>query len=128
LIEPLNITNNTNWRTDRSGYSPFQFPHLVALNNNLFVLIWVDQRTLSTGDLSDVWFAIIDDQGNQVKPPSKLTSGVAGVQGYQDPMSIVLQNNKALITYVDDVSKQIFITALDSDGSVVFPQTALAGQ
>ncbi len=128
LIEPINMTNNTAWRGPTDLDIPlFSSPHLVALENNRFVLIWVDQRSMAAGDLSDVWYAIYDQQGNPVKSPTKLTSGLAGVQGYQDPMSLVLDNNRILVTTIDDVSKQISIIVLDASGTVVLPQTALAG-
>ncbi|MBI3977106.1 MAG: DUF11 domain-containing protein [Chloroflexi bacterium] len=133
---PINLTNNTAWGTSNDVNRPsFSDPRIAATGDNRFMLAWwASHRAAPTGGCSycsvdDIYYAVRDSRGSEVKPASRLTSDTPGTDdGYYGAALTRLSGNRALLTtrrggnYGD-----VYSVVLDSAGSVVRGMTNLSG-
>jgi len=117
---PVNLTNNNAWGTwDDLNVPYFRSPRIAATSDNRFVLAWHRSTRESAGLLEDIYYAVLDTYGAEVKSVTKLT---AGRFYYGPPALAALSGNRALLTY--EASGGISYVVLDSDGNVVKPETS----
>jgi hypothetical protein len=116
---PVNLTNNTAWGTWGKDYSVpwFWSPRIAATGDNRFILAWQRESLESAGWLEDIYYAVRDASGAEVKPVTKFTNGVAGYSMYVSPGLAALSNNRALLAY--NGPGGILYVVLDSSGNIV---------
>lgn len=138
LVAPKNLTQNNVWR-GRDDYDVplFLAPRIVATDDNRFVLVWGDERNHAAGSSADMYYAVYNQNGNQVHPISALTSSVAGDSRYTTPALVALPGSQAMMVYIvidpgdpddtqDDISTAAYVV-LNSAGSLVKGQTMIPG-
>jgi hypothetical protein len=138
LVQPVNLTQNDLWRgQDDFDVPVFIAPRVVATTDNRFFLAWGDERNHEAGSSADLFYAIMDTQGNVLVSPSALTESVPGEARFTIPGLVALNGNRVVIAYVlinpgapDDPDDDIVTTvysALNSAGSVLKAQTSIPG-
>lgn len=94
-------------------------------NNNRFYLVWVGESNLN---ISDLWLAVVDSNGNVIVAPRKITSSSTDIQSFSP--QILAINNKVLVAYSkNEISnKQIVLNfqVFDSSGNLSQSETALS--
>jgi hypothetical protein len=118
---PVNITNNSTW-----GTLGFWSPLIAATGDNRFVLAW--QRHFYSGPVDDIFYAIRDTTGAEVKPATQFTHDTPGTdQAYYNPTVAGLSGNRVLLAWSQSVSniENIAYTVLDSNGNEVKPPTTI---
>jgi len=111
---PVNLTNNTAW-----GTPWFRSPRIAATGDNRFVLAW--QRS-SSDYVDDIFYAIRDTSGGEVKPVTQFTHDTPGWdQAYYNPTVAGLSGNRVLLAWSQAVSniRSIAYAVLDSSGGEV---------
>jgi len=123
---PLNLTNNGAWGTGSDyGVPSFHYPRIAATGDNRFVLAWGRESRESAGWLDDIYYAVRDTNGGEVKGVTKFTNGVAGGNSYYSLGLAVLSGNRALLAY--DGPGGISYAVLDSGGNTVKAETPTGG-
>jgi hypothetical protein len=142
LYGPANITNNDIWGDwDDYGVPIFYSPQIVAISDNRFVLAWQRYVRESSGSISDIYYAIRDVNGNEIKSITKFTNVAGGNNGYYGPSLTALSGNRALLAYQGPVAyaklmsphspaggpTSTYYGVLDSAGSTVKAETVIPG-
>lgn len=123
---PANLTNNNAWGTwSDYGVPRFYSPRIAATGDNRFVLAWERYSQESSGGLADIYYAVRDTNGTEVKGVSKFTNGVAGSKYYYEPTLATLTGNRALLAYTGP--NGISYAVLDSSGNTLKPETVVGG-
>lgn len=126
LVPPTNLTNTDAW----GGWSEiprFYDPRIVATTDNRFVIAWTRSEDTDDGRIDDIYYAVRDTGGADVKPITKLTSDTPGWdEGYDLPTLTQLRGEQVLIAYKQRSDQDIYFTILDSDGTVTKPATNLS--
>ena len=125
---PVNLTNNSDWYQ----YNPvtynvprFYSPRITATGDNRFMLAWEGQQLKSDGWLHDIYYAVRDTNGGNVKSITKFTNDVEGGYGYFTPALAALNGNRVLLTYSG--LSGIYYAVLDSGGNTVKVETSTGG-
>lgn len=117
---PLNLTNNNTWSTwSDYGVPSFYNPRIAATADNRFVLAWERQSQESTGRLSDVYYAVRDASGAEVKGVIQLTTNGDSLLHSANAVS----GNGAIFTWLHDWD--IYYAVVSSAGNVVKGETKL---
>ncbi len=126
VFQPVNLTNNTAW----GGYSDLNVPrfysnHIVATQDNRFVIAWVREHQENAGWKDDLYYVIKDSNGGSVKPLTKFTNGVAGGDSFYSPSLTMLSNNQIFMAWTQYASSNYSnaFAVLDSSGGVVHAAT-----
>jgi hypothetical protein len=93
-------------------------PVVAATDDNRFVIAW--QRDRYTGSLyNDIYYAVVDAQGNEVLDVSPLITDSVGsrVRGYYSPRLLALPGAQVLALWHDGVDIQY--TTLNSSGDIL---------
>ncbi|MCG6962799.1 MAG: S-layer homology domain-containing protein [Acidobacteria bacterium] len=120
LFGPQNVTNNTAFGQPGDLDVPFiTGTHIAATGDNRFVLSWVAETERAAGTECNVYLAIYDSSGAQVKEIRNLSGlpaggGMARYVGMGD-----LSDNRVLVAYPTTSGGQIEAHILDSDGTQV---------
>lgn len=128
LMAPINLTNNTNWGSwSDLNFAYFSSPRIAATSDNRFVLSWLREHRESAGYVDDIYFAVRDTGGSQVRPVTRLTSDTPGNEdGYTGPTMTNLSGNRILIACQRSGNVgDIYYTVLNSGGAVVKEWTNL---
>jgi hypothetical protein len=101
------------------------------------VLAWGDELNHAVGSSADLFYAIMDRDGNTLLPTQAMTSGQPGEVRYSTPALIALDGNRVLMAYAlidpgepDDPEDDVINTAyagINSSGSIVKSQTVVNG-
>jgi len=111
VVPPTNLTNNAGW-----GLNAPQFwsPRIAATTDNRFMLAW--QR--SHADLSDIYYAVRDTSGAEVRKITKLTNDTGWEDGYYRPTLTALSPDRVLLAF-DRGDGDIYFAVLDSSGNLL---------
>ncbi len=121
---PVNLTNNSAWGT-YFNVPNFDDPRIAATGDNRFVLAWWRR---DDGDLTDIYYAVRDANGNAVKGVTKFTNSAMGDAYYYDPALARLSGNRALLAYrAYRGSENIYYAVLNSAGNTVKGETPTGG-
>lgn len=117
---PVKLTNNTVWGTWGSLNVPwFGNAQIAATDDNRFVLSWFREVQQTGGYVDDIYYAVRDTNGNQVRAITQFTYDAADYyEGYFDPNLTSLTGNRALLTWSRDSDGDIYFAVLDSAGNV----------
>ena len=138
MTSPLNLTQNDQWRgQDDYDIPVYIAPRIAATGDNRFVLAWGDERNHASGSSADLFYAVMDRDGNVLLSSTSLTNSLPGEVRFTTPALTALEGNRILVAYViidpgdpDDPGDDVITTAysaLSSTGSVLKDQTVLAG-
>lgn len=121
---PVNLTNNTTWDNGSGiGVPQFWEPQIAATEDNRFVLGWRRYSRQDNGSLSDIYVAVRNANGTEVKPVTKFTAGVAGGNYYYYPALTKLQGARVLLAY-NGPQGRVSYAVLDSAGNTIKGETA----
>ena len=126
---PANITNNNVWGIWSDLNVPrFYNPRIAATGDNRFVLAWLREHQESGGWVDDIYYAVRESNGSEVKPITKLTNDTPGTSAYYAPALASLTSNRAFLSWVSrqDGNDDIHYAVLGSDGSIVKGDTDLS--
>ena len=117
VVAPTNLTNSTLW----SCTPYFHDPRIEATTDNRFVSAW---HKNTGGSLDDIYFAVLDTGGNEIKTVTLFTSDSPGLDsGNIFPGLARLNGNRALLAwqqYIDGDTYDgynIRYAVINSDGS-----------
>ncbi len=120
ILNPTNLTNNTTWGSYSGLNVPyFDFPRITATGDNRFTIVWHQRHNETGGEVSDIYYAVNDSNGNPVKPITQLTQDTAdSSNGNDDPASTALTGNRIALVWaqIKDNSRNIVLSVLDSNG------------
>ncbi len=126
---PANVTNNTVWGTWNDLNVPrFYYPRIAATGDNRFVLAWMKEHRESAGWVDDIYYAVRDANGAEVRGITRLTNDTPSYNdSYGEPNLASLAGNRALVLWSRGGSYgDIYYAVLDSSGGVVRPMTNLS--
>jgi hypothetical protein len=126
---PVNLTNNNAWGTWSDLNVPsFHYTHIAATDNNRFILAWLREHPQSEGWVDDIYYAVRDSNGGEVKAITKFTNDTAGWDdGYFGPTVTRLSGNRALLAFQRAGNYgDIYFAILDSGGNGVQGMTNLS--
>jgi hypothetical protein len=138
VVDPVNLTQNNLWRgRDDYDVPMYLSPRIVVTEDGKFVLAWGDERNHAAGSSADMFYAVYDQDGNQIFPITGLTASIAGEVRYTTPALVALPGNRAVLIYIvmdpgdpddpqDDISTAAYV-AVNSAGGLVKNQTLIAG-
>jgi len=105
LAEPFVLMDNAGLATRTLGH-----PAVTALSDQRFVVTW-DYYDTNTEDQSigDIYYAVLDNNGNLVTPPTSLTGAVYDGPIFSDASLLPLAGDKVLVAYqrYDDTTKMV---------------------
>jgi hypothetical protein len=127
---PVNLTNNNVWGDPWSDLNvpSFYYTHIAATDNNRFILAWLREHQQSGGWVDDIYYAVRDSNGGEVKAITKFTNDTAGWDdGYFGPTVTRLSGNRALLAFQRAGNYgDIYFAILDSGGNGVQGMTNLS--
>ena len=132
VLTPTNITNNSSWGTSSDLNVPrFYSPRITATGDNRFVLAWYREHQEAAGWVDDIYYAVRDNSGSEIKSITKLTNGTPGGDQHFNPSLAGLSNNRAFLgfqkaNYTTNTS-DIHYGVLDSSGNLIYGTTNLSG-
>lgn len=130
ITNPVNLTNNTTWgASGKFDFVTFFNPRIAATGDNRFAIAWM-REVLQAPDggctancwVDDVYYAVRDSTGSEVKAGAKFTTDTApGQIGYFNPALASLSSNRSLLTYGRwlTTTSEIYYSVLDSGGASV---------
>jgi hypothetical protein len=129
VASPTNLTNNTVWGTWSDLNVPrFYSPRIAATGDNRFTLAWYREHQESAGWVDDVYYAVRDSNGNEIRAITKFTNDTPGWnEGYYNPNLTTLSGNRTLLTWQRGSDGDIYYAVLDSSGNTVKAETNLVG-
>jgi len=129
VVAPTNLTNNAAWGNwDTLDVPRFYSPRIAATGDNRFILAWQQSYEKSAGFVDDIYYAIRDANGVQVKTATKLTNDNPGSSGYYEPVLASLSSNRAFLSWISrgDANGNIYYTVISSNGTPVKAVTNLS--
>jgi hypothetical protein len=128
LVSPTNITNNAIWGTLGALNVPyFSSPRIAATDDNRFVLAWLREHQESGGLVDDIYYAVRDSNGNEIKAPTKLTNGTPDTSRFLSPALTSVSPNRVFLSWANQISNSgdIYYAVIDSAGDVIKTATGL---
>jgi hypothetical protein len=125
VVPSTNLTNNP---LDDYHVPSIGEPRIAATGGNRFVLAWHRDQWESGGSLNDIYYALRDTNGGEIKPVTRFTSDTPGSdQSYHYPALAQLNGDRALLAWSQTVSGvgDTAYAILDSSGDVVKSTTTL---
>ena len=145
LVPATSMTNNNAWGVwDALNIPRFYSPRIAATSNNRLVLAWTQHHLESTGDVQNIFYAVMNSGGGQIKSPTQLTDGVPTASMlpetrsplaprtfdsplppprvlYSQPVLSTLSNNRAFLSWErrEDGNDDILFAILGSDGNIL---------
>jgi len=131
VVPPTNLTNNPIWGYGSAPVDVPRFwdPRIAATMDNRFVLAWKRAMNTADGSLDDIYYAVRDTSGAEVKPITRFTFDTPGSdEGYYDPNLASLSSNRGFLTWVRraDGDDDVYFAVLDSNGNIVKAATNLS--
>jgi hypothetical protein len=116
VVPPTNLTNNAGWGNYWGDLNAPQFrsPRIAATTDNRFMLAW----TRSHADLSDIYYAVRDTSGAEVRKITKLTNDTGSGDGYCCPTLTALSPDRVLLAFERE-DGDIYFAVLDSGGNLL---------
>lgn len=129
---PVNLTNNSVWGSwGGLNWPIFSSPRIAATGDNRFVLAWTREHQEFAGSVDDIYYTVRNDNGNEVKNVTRLTSDTPGSFANYYPALTALQANRVFLSWISkSISANdgdIFYVVLASDGSQLKTVTNLSG-
>ncbi len=134
VVSPLNVTQNTSWRSQQNTDAPmFLMPRIEQLSNGDLFLAWQKNYRGTSTIVDDLYAAIYTTGGSQVVPPFAFTSSESTGNHYISPALVSLSDNRMLVAYSitsgSDVSHFVAKSAFqvfDSQGGTHHSETLLS--
>ena len=126
---PVNLTNNIVWGDwDDLNVPRFYYPRIAATGDNRFVLAWQREHQESGGWVDDIFYAVRDGYGSEIRSVVKLTNDTPGGSGYLYPALTTLSSNRAFLSWVSrqDGNDDIYYAIVGSDGNLIRTATDLS--
>lgn len=130
VFGPQNLTNNNNY-----AMPIFLSPRIAAVgnaDNPRFVVTWIRQRLETSQQdslTSNVYLALYDTSGNQVKAPSSVTQSTVGGDRYYDPTVIGLDDARIFLPFSasdsSGANSWINFMVLNNQGDILTPKTKI---
>jgi hypothetical protein len=131
LKKETNLTHQDWYLKDALDKPDYGALSVAATADNHFVVLWMDERKESGGDVSDIYYSVYDQNGNQTKQPVKLTASLPDKLSFGDPVLTTLSGNRVLASYssYDAVADaySLWYAVLDSSGNLVKAHQSLPG-
>ncbi len=127
VVSPTNVTQNSSWGNPNDLF--YYSLKIAATQDNRFALVWQQKQQEANGVVDDIYYTILDNQGNSVKPVSKLTADTAGSEkDYRNPALTALTNNRVMLAWSahENSTDSIALAILDSNGNVIANPSALS--
>jgi hypothetical protein len=122
--DPVNVTGNDSFS------SIFSTPRIKMMGETL-TAAWVKSEWTGDGEEKDVWFAVYNQQGEVISPPTKVTNSAAGEIYFHSPSLIPLSQGRTMIVYsIKNLNNQTDIlafTIINSIGAILLPQSIISG-
>ncbi len=116
IMPPTSLTNNTS----RNGGPSFSGPQVAATEDNRFIIVWGRASGDVNDYVADVYLTVRNSSGGEVSGVTPLTHDTAGYdEGYVNPSLDVLAGSRALLTYQQQSSRDLFYGVLNSSGEVI---------
>jgi len=127
VVSPLNLTNNAAWGTWGDLNVPrFYSPRIVATTDNRFALAWLREHQESAGYVDDIYYAVRDSSGGEVRGITRFTADTPGWNdGYSTPTLARLSADRALLAF-QRWGNDVYFAVLDSAGNAIQPMTNLS--
>ncbi|MBK9096355.1 MAG: hypothetical protein IPM84_27080 [Anaerolineae bacterium] len=128
-VPPIRLTNNATWGTWNDLNVPrFNVPRIAGTDDGRFVMAWQRAHQETGGWVSNIYIAVRDAVGQQVKPVSAVTADTPGDSSFERPVLTPLAN---IATFLSWLSKRngdddIYFMALNSYGDPVKSATNLS--
>jgi hypothetical protein len=120
----VNITKNQ----ESINVTEFSTPRISAVDGKL-VISWV--KSIGTGEEKDIWYAIYNQQGQELAAPKMLSSRESGDTAYHSPNLISLPSGRVLAAYsIENLTTKtstLAYTVINSSGQVLSPQRLISG-
>ncbi len=115
---PDNLTKNDLFNVSEEGIRLYT-PQISATHDNRFFLAWENYNYNSTtGSTDDIYYAIYQTDGAQIRDLTNLTNEVPGISDYNSyPSLSALENNQMFLSWSKDV--EINSVILDHTGNEV---------
>lgn len=129
IVPATNLTGNSSWGVSGALNVPsMSSVRIAAVGNDRFALAWQSSHQESTGGVDDIYYAVRDTSGAEVKAVTNLTSDTAGSSGYSSPALASLSSARAFISwyYHETNTTTIFYSIIASDGSLFKTATDLS--
>ena len=129
---PANITNNNIWGTGGDLNVPYFYNlRIAATGDNNFVMAWQREHEESAGRVNDIYYAVRNGNGGEVRASTKFTNGTAGGERHFNPSLTRLAGNRVLLGFqranYNTNTSDIYFGVLDSSGNTVQAMTNLSG-
>ena len=129
---PANITNNNIWGTGGDLNVPYFYNlRIAATGDNNFVMAWQREHEESAGRVNDIYYAVRNGNGGEVRASAKFTNGTAGGERHFNPSLTRLAGNRVLLGFqranYNTNTSDIYFGVLDSSGNTVQAMTNLSG-
>jgi len=127
VVSPINLTNNAAWGTWGDLNVPrFYSPRIVATTDNRFALAWLREHQESAGYVDDIYYAVRDSSGGEVRGITRFTADTPGWNdGYSTPTLARLSADRALLAF-QRWGNDVYFAVLDSAGNAIQPMTNLS--
>lgn len=132
VFGPQNLTNNNNY-----AMPIFLSPRIAAVgnaDNPRFIVTWIRQRLETSQQdslTSNVYLALYDTSGKQVKAPSSVTQSTVGGNRYYDPTVVGLDDARIFLPFsasdASGANSWINFMVLNNQGAILTPQTKING-
>lgn len=133
LLPQVNLTQNDLWRGQSDFNIPYFFLPKIAPStqtNGRLLLVWAEERLTAQGSQSDIFYALLTQTGQVVKPATKLTNSSPLTNRYNNPAVLPLPNGRFFLAYnlyplIGE--SQLAYAVLDETGNLLQAQTNLIG-
>jgi hypothetical protein len=127
VVSATNLTGNTSWGTwGGLNWPSMSSARVAAAGNDRFVLAWARSHQEGAGSVSDIYYAVRDTSGGEIKAVTKLTGATAGLPGYRYPAIAGLSSSRVFLSWYDNANNAIYYVIVDSDGSLFRSSTNLS--
>jgi hypothetical protein len=127
---PVNLTNSTAWGQPWVDLNvpAFYNPRITVTGDNNFVLAWAREHQEPGGLVGDIYYAVRNHLGVEVKAVTRLTSDTPGDDEYRIPRLAKLSSNQAYLSWTSRVvgDDNIYYVILNSDGGIAKDITNLS--
>ncbi|MGD9092360.1 MAG: hypothetical protein PVF74_05905, partial [Anaerolineales bacterium] len=129
---PLNLTNNNGWRGQGdTGVPLFNFPRLIATEDNKFFLAWIESIRQVAGEETSLYLNLYSTNGNEIVAPTPFRQSTAGSTLFIDPSFTATASGDILAAHsVYDQTSEAYTVdygVLDINGNVVVDFADISG-
>ena len=137
LDGPMNVTQNEAWYQSGSlNYDIPRFwdPQIKASSRDHIALTWHQEMAITPSEdctqnckLDDIYYAVYDTTGAEIRPVTKLTTDTAlSAEAYANPTIAPLTDNRWIVVYSHTQGGMAF-SVLDHDGNILQSNAFIGG-